>query len=284
MMKEPLVSLKHVRKSYCLHQEMLPIVHVPEWSVAEGERVALLGPSGCGKSTLLHLLSGIIKADEGEIRVCGSPLHQLGEADRDRFRAAQIGYIMQDFHLIGSLTAAENVQLVLGRDRGGASRHLLEEWFDRVGLADRMRHLPAQLSRGQQQRVAIVRALINRPRLVLADEPTGSLDYETADAVMRLLLELCREEGLTLVSVTHDLQLADLYPARVQMGSINQLLRPAGRNHRTDASQENEKRQAAGEIAWQAGESHEGAGRSLGVAQGEAPPQVAAGHEGGEEE
>jgi putative ABC transport system ATP-binding protein len=229
MQGQALIHMTDVHKSFALQQQKLPILHIRSWVVQEGERLALLGPSGSGKSTALHLLSGVMKADAGEIRVCGYPLHELGEAERDRFRAGNIGYIMQDFHLIGSLTAAENVELVLKRSKDTSRRSLVEEWFERVGLADRMKHLPGQLSRGQQQRVAIVRALVNGPKLVLADEPTGSLDYETADATMRLLLDLCLEERLTLVTVTHDLHLAQLYPSRVQMKELNGMFRPSSK-------------------------------------------------------
>ncbi|WP_438446271.1 ABC transporter ATP-binding protein [Gorillibacterium sp. sgz5001074] len=225
-----MIRLQQVVKTYTHTQTRLPILHIPEWTVREGERLALLGPSGCGKSTLLHLLSGILTADGGEITVCGMPLHRMGEAERDRFRASRIGYIMQDFHLIGSLTARQNVELTLDvRLKGKSRRRLLEEWFGRVGLEERMDHLPSQLSRGQQQRVAMIRALINRPALVLADEPTGSLDWETAGETMRLLLELSQTEGATLVTVTHDLHLAELYPVRVQMESLNAAVHPGRR-------------------------------------------------------
>jgi putative ABC transport system ATP-binding protein len=217
-----MIKLHKVKKAFSRQQDKLPILDVAGWTVNEGERVALLGPSGSGKSTLLHLLSGILAPDTGEAEVCGQCLHRMGEAERDRFRADNIGYVMQDFHLIGSLTASENIELVwTGKGGCPARRRLLESWFDRVGLGDRMHHRPGQLSRGQQQRVAIIRAMACNPRLVLADEPTGSLDWETAGGMMRLLLELCREEGTTLVTVTHDLHLAELFPDKVQMRDIN---------------------------------------------------------------
>ncbi|MDF2927558.1 MAG: transporter ATP-binding protein [Paenibacillaceae bacterium] len=237
-----------MQKSFTLQQEKLSIIHVPEWSVTQGEKLALLGASGSGKSTILHLLSGVMKPDSGDAVVCGYPLHSMGESERDRFRAENIGYIMQDFHLIGSLTAAQNVELVLDRRGQPASlrRKLIGEWFARVGLDDRMHHLPRQLSRGQQQRVAIVRALINSPRLVLADEPTGSLDYETAGAVMKLLLELCREKQLTLLTVTHDLELARLFPASVQIGKLNAVMGHARQSLHSD-------RETAGTVAHKTG-------------------------------
>lgn len=217
-----MIELRGVKKSFRINNKQLPIVNVEEWRVGAGERVALLGPSGSGKSTVLHLLSGILKADEGEVAVAGRSLHRMGEAERDRFRSECIGYIMQDFHLIGSLTARQNVELVLNRSVRGAQRsQILRDWFERVGLSDRMDHLPGQLSRGQQQRVAIVRALITLPPVVLADEPTGSLDAETAAETMELLLKLCGDHKLTLVTVTHDLPLAEWFPMRIHMNEIN---------------------------------------------------------------
>ncbi|TBL77479.1 ABC transporter ATP-binding protein [Paenibacillus thalictri] len=204
----------------------LPILHVRHWRVEAGERIALTGPSGSGKSTLLHLLGGVMAPDSGEIIVDGEALHLYSEAKRDRYRAQKVGYIFQDFHLISSLTARQNVELVAPRKWSKRqTREQLDDWFERVGLKDRADHLPSQLSRGQQQRAAIVRALIGRPPLILADEPTGSLDWETAGDIMSLLLEICSTEKLTLLTVTHDLHLAGLYPRRVHIEELNELCR-----------------------------------------------------------
>lgn len=205
-----------------LQHTQLPILDIPDWRVEEGQRIALLGPSGSGKSTLLHLLSGVLTADSGCITVAENPLHTYKESERDRFRSGYVGYVLQDFHLLASLTARQNVELVMkpGVSRGERSEWI-RSWFARVGLPDRMDHMPHQLSRGQLQRVAIVRALINKPRLVLADEPTGSLDWETANETMRLLLDLCEAEGLTLITVTHDQHLARLFPIRTYMSDVN---------------------------------------------------------------
>ncbi|MFH5186092.1 ABC transporter ATP-binding protein [Paenibacillus sp. TAB 01] len=220
-----MIQIRNVHKSFRMGASRLPILHIAGWSAGRGQRIALIGPSGSGKSTLLHLLGGVIAADSGEIHVSGQPLHSFTEAQRDRFRAEQVGYIFQDFHLIASLTARQNVELVLPRSWSRKERDSeLQAWFERVGLQDRQHHLPAQLSRGQQQRIAIIRALIHRPPLVLADEPTGSLDWEAAGSVMRLLLSLCEEEGRTLLTVTHDLHLADLFPMKAEMSEINGLL------------------------------------------------------------
>ncbi|MFC5450272.1 ABC transporter ATP-binding protein [Paenibacillus aestuarii] len=221
-----MIQLEAVSKSFAMHGKTLPILQIPSWRVESGERIALIGPSGSGKSTLLHVLSGVIQPDLGEVWVDGEPLHQYKEAKRDQYRAKKVGYIFQDFHLISSLTARQNVELIV--PSAWSKRQTAEQldyWFERVGLQDRMHHLPAQLSRGQQQRAAIVRALIAKPKLILADEPTGSLDWETARDVMSLLLEICAAEQLTLLTVTHDLHLADMYPARIHIQDLNEIVR-----------------------------------------------------------
>lgn len=221
-----MIKLQGISKSFQLHGQSLPILQVAEWQIQKGERIALMGASGCGKSTLLHLLSGVMTVDQGEIWVAGQPVHLLTESKRDRFRAENIGYIFQDFHLISSLTVRQNVELIMPRTWTKRERtEKLDDWLERVGLQDRGQHLPSQLSRGQQQRAAIVRALITKPPLLLADEPTGSLDWETASEMMALLLEICRDEQLTLLTVTHDRHIAEMFPKRVYMQELNDLLR-----------------------------------------------------------
>jgi len=207
----------------------LPVLDVPSFHVEKGEQVAIIGPSGSGKSTLLHLIGGVLPADSGQLFVNGQDLSKMNERERDYFRSTQIGYIFQDFHLIPSLTAEENVRLVLPKGDPHAQNRSLQEWFERVGLIKRRTHRPSELSRGEQQRVAMIRSLINQPCLVLADEPTGSLDWETAQQMMSLMLTLCREENLTLLCVTHDLPLAHQFPRTVQMGEINETMH-ASRN------------------------------------------------------
>lgn len=221
-----MISLQGISKSFELHGQRLSILQVTQWHIQKGERIALMGASGCGKSTLLHLLSGVITADQGEVWVAGRPVHLLTESKRDRFRAENIGYIFQDFHLIASLTVRQNIELIMPRTGTKQERKKkLDDWLERVGLQDRGHHLPSQLSRGQQQRAAIVRALITKPPLLLADEPTGSLDWDTASEMMTLLLDICRDEELTLLTVTHDRHIADMFPKRVYMHELNELLR-----------------------------------------------------------
>ncbi|MFF2155871.1 ABC transporter ATP-binding protein [Paenibacillus chitinolyticus] len=225
-----MIKLIGVKKQFRLPGEgKLPILSVPEWEVEEGEQLALIGPSGSGKSTLLHLLCGVLAPDEGQIIVDDVSLHAQSQAQRDRFRSEKVGIIFQDFHLMSSLTARQNAELALPvKMPKSRKRELTAEWFERVGLADRMNHLPGQLSRGQQQRVAMIRALIRSPKIVLADEPTGSLDRETAEDVMRLLLELTASANATLLVVTHDLELAAGFRTRTDIGELNEWYTPKG--------------------------------------------------------
>lgn len=218
------ISIRGLKKTYTVNNTETPVLDIAQLDVNRGERVAMIGPSGCGKSTLLHMIGGVIQANEGTILVNQVDITKLGEKERDLFRSQQIGYVFQDFHLIPSLTAEENVKLVLPRMGKQEQELLLADWFERVGLDDRRRHRPGQLSRGQQQRVALIRALITEPPIVLADEPTGSLDYETAGQVMELMLNLCSSSGQTLLCVTHDLPLAEKFPKVMHMQDYNQLL------------------------------------------------------------
>ena len=186
-------------------------------AVRRGERVALLGKSGSGKSTLLNLLGGLDQPTSGRLLVGGRELDQLSRRDLARFRSVTVGMIFQSFHLIPSRTSVENVELPMifagrsPRDRRTSARAALES----VGLGDRLHHRPAQLSGGENQRVAVARALVNRPEVVLADEPTGNLDSQTARQVMTLILDHVREHHATLVLVTHDEELAATCTDRV---------------------------------------------------------------------
>jgi len=171
--------------------------------VARGEFVAVTGPSGCGKSTLLNLIAGVDRADAGRVRVAGVELTTAGEAELTHLRRRAIGVVFQAFHLVPNLTAEENVALPLALDgRSDAAR--VRELLARVGLADRARHHPGELSGGEQQRVAVARALVHRPAILVADEPTGNLDSASGETVLGLLDELRREQGATLVLATHD--------------------------------------------------------------------------------
>lgn len=184
--------------------ETMPVVDVPSFALAGGEQIALRGESGSGKTTFLHLVAGILAADAGTIAVDGVEVTALGEPARDRLRAEKIGYIFQTFNLLQGYTVLENVLLGMSFGPHGVSRDHAREVLDRVGLGGRLRHFPRQLSTGQQQRVAVARALVNRPKLVLADEPTGNLDRRHAREALALIRDVCRENGAALLLVSHD--------------------------------------------------------------------------------
>ena len=179
------------------------IVDVPEFSLAVGQQLAVRGESGSGKTTFLHLIAGILAADAGSIRLGNHDMATLGEPARDRLRAQTIGYIFQTFNLLQGYSCLENV--LLGMAFGGsADRSRAMALLERVGLSQRLRHYPRQLSTGQQQRVAVARAMANHPKLVLADEPTGNLDRKHGHEALALIRETCRENGATLLLVSHD--------------------------------------------------------------------------------
>ena len=179
------------------------MVDVAEFSLATGAQQALRGESGSGKTTFLHLIAGILTADGGSIALDGREVVKLGEAARDRLRAETIGYIFQTFNLLQGHTVLENVEFGMAFGRGVDRTHAVA-LLKRVGLGDKLGHFPRQLSTGQQQRVAVARALANRPKLVLADEPTGNLDARNAREALALIREVCRENGAALLLVSHD--------------------------------------------------------------------------------
>ncbi|MNW36337.1 ABC transporter ATP-binding protein YtrE [compost metagenome] len=218
-----MLQIRGLTKQFHVAGKSIPIVNIPQWNVEQGEKIAITGPSGSGKSTILHLISGIMTPDAGEIIIGSRAIHEMKEHARDQFRADCIGYILQDFYLIPSLTARQNVEIAMRGASGSSSerKDKIEAWFEKIALSDRMNHLPSQLSRGQQQRVAMVRALIHEPTLVLADEPTGSLDAETAEEVTELMLELCKSVKNTLLVVTHDMKMAERFPRQVHIHDIN---------------------------------------------------------------
>ena len=199
----------------------VPVIDIDGFELGDGEQVALVGGSGTGKTTLLHLIAGILAPDAGRILIDGSDLAALDEAQRDVFRGRSIGYVFQTHHLLPGFTALENVLLGMtftGRAHDPKwARHLLEE----VGLSDRLNYKPDRLSVGQQQRVAVARALANRPKLVLADEPTGALDPRNAQAVLELIRKLCAEVGASLLLVSHDPAITAQLPRVVSLAELN---------------------------------------------------------------
>ncbi|GAA4977030.1 ABC transporter ATP-binding protein [Actinoplanes utahensis] len=196
-------------KEYGAGPGRLRAVDRVDLDVGSGESVAVMGPSGCGKSTLLHLLGGLDRPTDGEIRLDGGRIDDLGEKALARLRRTRIGFVFQSFHLMEELTAAENVEfpaLLAGAGTRAARRRALD-LLDRVGLSERSRFLPSALSGGQRQRVAVARALVNEPAIVFADEPTGNLDSAATLDVLRLFEDL-HDTGQTLIIVTHDARIA----------------------------------------------------------------------------
>jgi putative ABC transport system ATP-binding protein len=220
------VTLENLKKRYVAPDgSSVPVVDVPFFRLEDGEQVALVGSSGSGKTTLLHLIAGILTPDSGKIEFDinnqKTDLTNLSEAQRDVFRGRNMGYIFQTHHLLGGFTALENVLLGMsftGRSHDPAwAKHLLNE----VGLSERLDYKPAKLSVGQQQRVAVARALANRPKLVLADEPTGALDVNSAQQALQLIRKLCAEVGSSLLLVTHDPEIQNKLPRSVTLSDLN---------------------------------------------------------------
>jgi ABC-type lipoprotein export system ATPase subunit len=217
-----MLQLKDVKKSFTLPDgSVLSVLDIPQFNVAAGEQMVLVGRSGCGKTTLLHVIAGISRPDEGRVKVDGWDITLMSEAECDRFRAERMGYVFQTFNLLPGFTALENVLLGMtfgrGRPDPARARHLLH----RVGLDHRISHKPPKLSVGEQQRVAVARALANRPKLLLADEPTANIDTGNQQQVIDLLRETCREENVALVLVTHSPEVAGQFDRVERLEEIN---------------------------------------------------------------
>ena len=197
-------------KLYDLGDEPVEAVRGVNLSIKSGEMVAIMGPSGCGKTTLLNVLCGIDDPSAGVVTVSGKQLYGISDDERTGLRATHMGFIFQQFNLLPVLTALENVELPLlvGKVDATKARTMARSALDSVGLGDRYDHRPAELSGGQQQRVAVARAFVHSPDVILCDEPTGNLDSRTSDEIMDLLIARNRDEGVTLVIVTHDEEIA----------------------------------------------------------------------------
>lgn len=219
-----MLTLENVKKSYVeANGHLLPILDVPKYHVAGGEQVVLVGRSGCGKTTLLHVIAGISRLDSGSIAIDGVKISGFGEAVRDRIRADKIGYVFQTFNLLGGFTALENVMLGMTFARGRRNIQRAKDLLDRVGLSHRLQHKPSTLSVGEQQRVAVARALANRPKLLLADEPTANVDPANQQNIVDLIRETCREEGVSLLMVTHSTEVCEQFDRVDHLEEINLL-------------------------------------------------------------
>jgi putative ABC transport system ATP-binding protein len=221
-MATPVIQLQHVRKSFAMPGgETVDVLDIESFSIGEREECALTGQSGSGKSTLLHVISGIMRPDTGRVFVDGVDITRLGEAATDRLRADTLGLVFQQFNLLPGFTALENVLVAMSFGSRKPDRWRASDLLAAVGLSHRLHHKPAELSIGQQQRVAVARALANRPRVILADEPTASIDTAHQDQVIDLLRTTCREQDVALVVVTHAPEVAARFSSRLRLEDFN---------------------------------------------------------------
>ena len=214
-MSDPIISVEHVYKSVTDSTGTLDILRDIDFTLAPRETAAIVGASGSGKSTLLSIIAGLDTPTRGTVRLDGVDLFAIDEDARAAVRARKVGFVFQSFQLLGNLTALENVMLPLELAGRRDSRKAASEMMARVGLSERLSHYPRVLSGGEQQRVALARAFVVQPAVLLADEPTGSLDFATGETVMELMFDLNREQGTTLVLVTHDTAIATRCQRRI---------------------------------------------------------------------
>ena len=203
-----ILDLQNVSKTYQSGSRKLTVLDQVTFSIQPGETIAIVGPSGSGKTTLLGLCAGLDSSSTGSVVLNGEALENLNEDQRAAVRSRDVGFIFQNFQLLSTLTALENVMVPLELKKRTNAKEKAMELLDKVGLKDRATHYPTQLSGGEQQRVSIARAFANAPKILFADEPTGNLDTETGAMIENLIFDLNKEQGTTLVLVTHDLELA----------------------------------------------------------------------------
>ena len=208
-MSDPIIAVEHVSRAVTDSTGTLTILHDIDFAISARQSTAIVGASGSGKSTLLAIIAGLDHPTSGTVRLDGSDLFALSEDERAGLRARKLGFVFQSFQLLGHLSALENVMLPLELMGRPEARLRAAEMLQRVGLGKRLNHYPRTLSGGEQQRVALARAFVVEPAVLLADEPTGSLDHATGEKVMALMFEMNRESGTTLVLVTHDRSIAE---------------------------------------------------------------------------
>lgn len=214
--------LQDVAKSYREpNGNFLPVLGIQKYELAKGEQAALVGSSGGGKTTLLNVISGILTIDAGQVVVDGTDISRMPEVLRDRFRAVKIGFVFQTFNLLPAFTALENVLLGMSFSGRGVDRKFATELLERVGLGQRMHHVPQRMSVGEQQRVSVARSLANRPALLLADEPTANVDPANQDLILNLIRDTCREHNVTLLMVTHSMDVANSFDRIDRLSDFN---------------------------------------------------------------
>jgi putative ABC transport system ATP-binding protein len=213
-MTAPLLTASDLRHSY----DGAEVLNVPHLQIERGEHHLLLGGSGSGKTTLLHILSGLLRPDAGTVQLGGRDLYALSESERDRARGQDVGLVFQQFHLVGALTAEQNLLLAPSMAGLPADARRAHELLDRLGIGGKANARPDALSQGQRQRVAVARALMNRPALLVADEPTSALDDQSAAATIDLLLAEAERENATLIVATHDGRITDRFAHRLDLG------------------------------------------------------------------
>jgi ABC-type lipoprotein export system ATPase subunit len=216
-----IIELDSLEITFHTGKDSSTVLDVSHWQVEQKDQVALFGPSGSGKSTFLYVLAGLLPVTRGRVKVCGHSLEAMSEAERDRFRSQYIGYIYQNFNLLQGYTAVENVLMGMTFSPRKSDREEAKHLLDEVGLSHRLNYFPSQMSFGEQQRVAVARALANRPQLLLADEPTASLHPLNKEDVLRLLREICEKYGCTLVLVTHEREIIALFEKTVTFLEFN---------------------------------------------------------------
>ena len=204
-----ILKIHELEKTYASGSKKITVLHDISFEIEKGDTFSIVGPSGSGKTTLLGLCAGLDHPDSGTVELCGHNIQDLNEDVRAQLRNKEVGFIFQNFQLLPTLTALENVIVPLELQGAKNAAKVGMELLGKVGLADRFHHYPSQLSGGEQQRVALARAFSNRPSILFADEPTGNLDEETGEKVIQLLFELNKEAGTTLVIISHDLDLAN---------------------------------------------------------------------------
>jgi putative ABC transport system ATP-binding protein len=226
-----MLQIVGLTKSYALPDgTRSPVLDIPRYSLAAGQQAVMLGESGGGKTTLLHAIAGIIRVDSGKIILDGIETNRLSEEGRDRVRAAKIGYVFQTFNLLPGFTALENVRLGMTFASGRHEMSRAKQLLERVGLGQRLHHKPAALSVGQQQRVAVARALASRPKLLLADEPTANVDPANQQVIIDLIRQCCDDESIALLMVTHSLQVASQFSRIDRLEDINTVAGKTGKS------------------------------------------------------